>query len=162
VTSHLTSRGYRRIGFIAHEKESFSTQRLDGYLAALKAVGVEPDPDFILEVPLDDPMPFLHGTLAAMLRKCTPEALVIQRGEFVPTVLEVLKEEKLVVPDDLEIATYDEVPAEYAEKRYIHEVIQPLVTLGREAVRSMHKLIAGEERTVKKTVPPEVRIKTGQ
>lgn len=49
ATEHLISLGHRRIGMIApHSSQESKAKRVQGYQEALRAVGIEPDPDLIV------------------------------------------------------------------------------------------------------------------
>jgi DNA-binding LacI/PurR family transcriptional regulator len=103
----------------------------------------------------------MHEDIARMIRTFAPDSLVLARGDFVPHVVSVLREMRLRIPEDIDVATFDEVPETCPEKKHIHEVVQPLYRLGKTAVDEMENLIRNKRKNVKEKIVPEIRIKQG-
>lgn len=98
---HLLRLGHHRIGFV-HEARPILTlaSRLAGYRAALREAGVEPSPDWTVEVPFSAEGAY-RGTLERLRRAHPPTALLLQSDLLAPGVLAAARQAGLRVPRDL-------------------------------------------------------------
>ncbi|HOK80632.1 MAG TPA: GntR family transcriptional regulator [bacterium] len=164
ITEFLIKKGHRRIGFIGRIREmSFSMQRYQGFFNACKKAGMKSGKEATITIRIKehDPLEFsgLKESFEEMLNQYKPTAVVVSRGGLLDIILDVVRNKKIKIPDELEIATFDEVSVEYEEKKYIHEVVQPLFDLGKCAGESLKKLITGEVEKVEVVLPCKLNLK---
>ncbi|MGB9642645.1 MAG: substrate-binding domain-containing protein, partial [Candidatus Ratteibacteria bacterium] len=164
ITEFLIKKGHRKIGFVGKITEiSYAMQRYQGFINACRKAGIEQNEKAIVTIKIKqhDPLEFsgLKECFEKMLDEYKPTAVIVLRGGLLDIVLHVVRNKKIRIPDELEIATFDEVPVEYEEKRYIHEVIQPLSEIGKCAGESLKKLITGEKRKIEIVLPCQLNLK---
>jgi len=143
-TSWLLQRGHTRIGFVGMVNEiSAFVQRRDGFLRACGNAGITVPEKAILTVPIKGYQPLTFGDvekkLETLFAEYSPTALLISSVTFSTMVLDWMRKKGLKPMKDVEIAVFDEIPAQRREKKFIHEIVQPLKELGVEAVRAMAK-----------------------
>jgi LacI family transcriptional regulator len=109
LTSHLIQHGYPSIGFIAgSSNESHAQDRLEGYRHALAEHGITPDPDHIVSgnwLPEDGYRATIHWIETNKL----PKAVLSSNNFMCMGVLSALKERNLSVPDDIAVASFDDI-----------------------------------------------------
>jgi len=65
------------------------------------------------------------------------------------------------IPQDVEVATFDNVPIRCKQKKHIHEVVQPVDTIVAVAVEELRrKIIQQKKGRINILIPPTVKIKT--
>jgi DNA-binding LacI/PurR family transcriptional regulator len=132
AAEHVIARGARTIvplGAKEDQSTSSGTLRMQGFLQALEAHGLEVDPRAIIGVP-----DYFHATGAATMaeildRGVTPDAVVAFTDTLALGALSTLTDRGLRVPDDVQLIGFDNIE----ETNYSSP---PLTTidLGREAV----------------------------
>lgn len=163
VTLYLLDKGHKKIGFIGRGKINPAfVQRHEGFLEAFRLRGAKSPDEIKGYVNADDlrSSPDPKFLLTEMFSRYSPTALFISAGNFVGPVLTWMKDMHLRVPEHLDIATFDEVPPSYEEKRSIHEVIQPLTEMGMLAVEQMREVLLGKKNLVRIVLPPSIKYKT--
>ncbi|MFH0797472.1 MAG: GntR family transcriptional regulator [Candidatus Omnitrophota bacterium] len=163
ITLHLLDKGHKKIGFVGRwELNPSFVQRYAGFLEAFQLRGMD-RPDGMMECVDGGELLTSSGLktpLTKMFSRYSPTALFLCGGNFIEPVLTWMKEAHLRVAENLEIATFDEVPPSHDEKALIHEVIQPLREMGVLAVEEMRKILSGKKNLVRITLPPSIRIKS--
>jgi LacI family transcriptional regulator len=127
ATERLLELGHRRIGLInAREEYNFARLRREGYLAALEAAGLAPDPALILSVEMCE----LEGEAAARALLALPDAptaLLCGNDLLAMGAIKGVKASDSLVGRDVSVIGYDDLPfAAYTEP--------PLTTL-RQPIR---------------------------
>lgn len=134
AVTHLISHGHRRIGFLGDPRNDEVRQRLEGYRAALTAAGLPVDPDLEVMVSSNQEEGGRDG-VRRLLRggqECT--AFVTATDDLALGAMDVLAEAGTRVPDDIAIASFDDID----RARYAH----PPLTTVRQHPRSLGELAA--------------------
>ncbi|GAA0181596.1 maltose operon transcriptional repressor MalR [Clostridium sediminicola] len=110
VTNELIDRDHKKIGYISGKFEFVvSLDRLDGYRNALTEHGIKFDRDYIVTVDfLKDEG---YAAMKQLLKlKERPTAIVVTDDSIAFGVIEALKEEKIRIPEQMEIISFNNVP----------------------------------------------------
>ncbi|SCF15324.1 transcriptional regulator, LacI family [Micromonospora coriariae] len=144
ATEHLLSLGHRRIGFVAGPTHLLcSRARLDGYRAGLEAAGVP------LEEHLLRPGDFYHASGFAAGSSLLdldepPTAIFAASDQMAFGVYEAIRQRGLLVPGDVSVVGFDDLPEARWASPPLTTVRQPLVEMGRLAARTVLRLAQGE------------------
>lgn len=137
AVEHLVALGHRRIAFVqGSHATGQSGERERGYADALRAAGIASDPALVVAGDFN-PASTRLATEALLALAEPPTAIFTANDGMAMTVLEVLRERALAVPDDVSVIGFDDMPlASYA---------QPALTTVRPpareiAVRAVHTL----------------------
>lgn len=145
ATRHLLELGHRRIAYAGGPSNSApSRERLQGYRSALEAAGVPLDGDLVVErgfnyeagVAMAEILLGLDEPPTAIFAGCDASALA---------VLEVARKRSLLVPSDLSVVGFDDTYAAVSAAPPLTTVHQPLVDIGRVALRTLIQLTRGEQ-----------------
>ena len=135
ATAHLLALGHRRIGFITGRLDLASHQdRLDGYRAALRRVGIAEDPRLVREGNSLVQGGIDHGRALLELLD-PPTAIVSGSDEQAYGIYLAARERGLTIPDDLSVIGFDDVDLCQWVQPTLTTVRQPLVDMAREATR---------------------------
>lgn len=149
ATQHLIDLGHRRIGFVGEPPDnSFgfvsSARREEGYLAAIRAAGIEPDPDLVR-----------HGahlreaakqmTIDMLDLAAPPTAIVAASDIQAVGVMEGAQSRGLRVPHDLSVVGYDDI--ELASLMGLTTVRQPLERSGVRAADLVLEALGARRRS---------------
>lgn len=149
ATQHLIDLGHRRIGFVGEPSDnSFgfvsSARREEGYLSAMRAAGIEPDPALVR-----------HGAhLRGAAKQMTldmldladpPTAIVAASDIQAVGVMEAAESRGKKVPYDLSIVGYDDI--EVAALMGLTTVRQPLVRSGERAAELVLEAMGAKRRS---------------
>ena len=147
ATEHLIALGHRRIGYL-EGKQGVSTtrERLEGYLAALVAQGIESDPGLLVA---GDSRPESGRRLAAKLleRPDRPTALLVGNGMMTLGAVEAIHAQGLRIPDEVAVVGYDDMPWALALTPALTVVRQPGYELGLRAMELLRQRIHEPERS---------------
>ena len=158
ITRFFIEKGHSRIAFVGYDpKASYSEARYRGFLSATGAKSVR---THIVKVDCSTyESGMLKAALHAMADDFKPSAIVCSQGAFLPDILEVSREKKISIPGQWELAGYDAVSQGIPEKSCIHEILQPLRKMGKEALSELEAIIRGEKGKVRKVFQPDIVIK---
>ncbi|QZN86238.1 LacI family DNA-binding transcriptional regulator [Cellulomonas sp. C5510] len=144
ATRHLLDLGHRRIAF-AGGAESFlpSSERLQGYLSMMRAGGGQVDEALVRS---------RAHTFAAGLEMADhvldqaerPTAVFAASDSIALGVLASAQRHGLRVPQDLSVVGFDDSPAASSSAPPLTTVRQPVVEMGRVALRTLLQLARGE------------------
>ena len=144
ATEHLTRLGHRRIGFIAGRPGLWcSRARLDGYRAGLEAVGLTVDPDLVVQGDFDYASGFEGGSRLLSLDD-RPTAVFAASDQMALGVYEAARQQGLLVPEDLSVVGFDDLPQACWSSPPLTTVRQPLSEMGMLAVRTVLRLLNDE------------------
>lgn len=142
VVTHLLEQGHRRIGaLIGLPAVTTGHERQTGYLRALTAAGIPPDPDLLrVGVPRID-------TGAAFMRELLqlphpPTAVFTGNNLLTTGALRTIHEFGLNIPDDVAIVAFDEMEWMFVMKPPLTVVAQPTYEMGQRAAELLLKRIA--------------------
>lgn len=109
-TRHLLALGHRRIGLIVGRQETTSgRERLAGYRRALEEAGIGFDPRLV-HAGRYAPETGLAGCAALLDGSDRPTALFVANHESSLGVLRGIAERNMIVPDDISLLCYEDVP----------------------------------------------------
>lgn len=138
ATEHLISLGHHRIGYLLdlHIKEEHSVQRQQGYLAALRAAGIAPDPCWIGDLHIDNAQFLQRGRDSMrewMARDwstlgCT--ALLVQNDRAAMGAMNVLQEAGIRIPEQLSVVGCDSTDECEIVRPHLTSIHLPLREVG--------------------------------
>lgn len=134
ATNHLLSLGYRQIASISGPLvEACSQNRCKGYVSALRAAGLEPDPALQLEG--DWSASSGHQALLRWQQAgCRPTAVFAQNDRMALGVMRAARELNLEVPEQLAVIGIDDMPLASYFDPPLTTMRQDMFGIGREAV----------------------------
>src|SRR4051794_10726299 len=141
---HLLGLGHRRIGVITGPRGWVATEdRRRGYLAALAAAGIAPDPELERESNFE-----IVGGLGAAHSLLDldepPTAIFAFNDNLAIGAIQAARSRGLRVPEDLSVAGFDDVEHATIVTPTLTTVRQPLAEMGRTAVSLLTRLLAGQ------------------
>jgi LacI family transcriptional regulator len=140
---HLLALGHRRIGFITGRMNTGCAQdRLLGYQAALKEVGIPYDQSLVMEGDFEQPTGF---TKAAELLRLNPRptAIIASNDMMAFGVMDAIKDIGLRVGDDVSVVGFDDIPMASQVHPRLTTVRQPMAEMGEAAVDLLTTLLRG-------------------
>lgn len=143
ITEHLIQEhGARRLVFVGGLNPAEATARFDGFRDALEAAGLHP-PDAPL-VPTD----FLEGgprpTFDLPNFTELPDGFVCATDEAALVLMERLRERGIRVPHDVAVTGFDGIAAGRVVEPPLTTVRQPMLEIGRSAVRILVEMIESQ------------------
>ncbi|WP_225755272.1 LacI family DNA-binding transcriptional regulator [Actinotalea sp. Marseille-Q4924] len=144
ATRHLLSLGHRRIAF-AGGRQGFqpSAERLQGYLSAMRSGGGEVDDALVRSRAhtFEAGVEMADDLLALPDR---PTAVFAASDSIALGVLSAAQRHGLRVPQDLSVVGFDDSSAAATSAPALTTVRQPIVEMGRVALRTLLQLARGE------------------
>ena len=157
ATEHLLALGHRRIAHLAGPARSGpGRERRQGYETALRAAGITPRPDWILETP--GPFADLRP-VACLFRDAngrgrppqdTPTALFAWSDDVAIQTLRLLRQEGLRVPQDVALVGFDSTQLCEHTDPPLTSVRQPVYEMAALATERLAQRLRGE-------TPPETQ-----
>lgn len=137
MVEHLIKHGHRRISILKGEEHNYDAQeRYNGYIDALKKNGIRPDGDLLFlgnfteESGYDIMMKMLKG-------KSKPTAVFSSNDAMALGALRALHEKDIIVPGEIAIAGFDDVPSARYVLPSLTSVHVPIHEMGIAAVESL-------------------------
>jgi LacI family transcriptional regulator len=144
MTSYFLDKGYTRVGMIYtyFEDKYPGEERYRGYRQALKDYNVEFDERLVVagDLEADDGYRAVQTMLGS---KVLPQALFVACDLMAFGVIRALRECGLNVPEDLEVAGFDDVPMATYFQPSLTTVHQPIDQMGRLVAEELVKVIEG-------------------
>lgn len=162
LVRYLLRKGYRRFGYYGVSKKLITTEkdRFDGFCSALFDSNVELNPDFLFEAEDDAVDKYRYATLdtqdeslirssrrvaEAIKNSPTPPEVICCTNDFnAVTLLKAVQEIGISVPDQLVITGFDGLSIARDATPAIPTVSQDFEALGRTALDTVCRMIAGE------------------
>jgi LacI family transcriptional regulator len=145
AVDHLLSLGHRRIGFIAgNPGTGQSGEREKGYLDALKAAGVTPDPALLVNGAFIQSGGF-SATERLLALDHPPTAIFAANDEMAFGAIDAISSKGLKVPDDVSVIGFDDIPTSSYVFPKLTTVRQPFGRMAVRAVSELLELINGRE-----------------
>ena len=141
AAEHLLSRGYKRIAFLSDgEKELFNQDRLEGYCTALRAAGIEPEPEYIIHTAssLANGKRCIEKLLS---RDEAPDAVICGDDKLALAALRTAKAAGLRVPEDFGVLCFDNTEVTELAEPGLTAVDVDTFELGRLAAENLLHLI---------------------
>jgi LacI family transcriptional regulator len=160
ATEHLLSLGHRRIGVITGFADMLcSLARLDGYRSGLERAGVAVDPDLIKYGNFQHEGGFARAVELLDLPD-PPTAIFAGSDQQAFGVYEAARQRSLLIPDDLSVIGFDELPVSRWASPPLTTVRQPLAEMGSAAAQMLGELMDGDPlRTNRVELSTELRIR---
>jgi LacI family transcriptional regulator len=142
---HLIQQGHRRIAIITGSPTlRTATERLEGYFAALKEAKIEVESGLIKEGDFHETSGYRLGK-ELLLAHRRPTAVFISNGMMTIGFIHALNEVHLRCPEDIAVASFDDLPLAEAFRPQITVVSQPAYQIGYEGAqllinRLQHKI----------------------
>ncbi|MGM9485227.1 LacI family DNA-binding transcriptional regulator [Roseateles sp. NT4] len=162
ITNLLLSLGHQRIAFIkGPPDQSASGLRYQGFVNALRAHGLEPDPELIQP----GAFTFESGRDAAhqlLSRRQRPTAVFASNDDMALGVLAAAQRLGLAVPNELSVAGFDDSPTAALVWPPLTTVRQPVAEMARTAVEMLVTGQRGEapdEADLHKVLPHELVVR---
>jgi DNA-binding LacI/PurR family transcriptional regulator len=168
VAQHVVGLGHRRFGIITLEsavdgyvgpldaarrtKMTFRTSvdRLDGYIEAIAAAGIDPDSVPVEERPASSEAHGRDAALALLRRAERPTAILAMSDRLAIGAIEAARSLGLRVPEDVSVAGFDDIPRAALVRPALTTIRQPLFDKGATAARLLLDAVADGG-----TIPPD-------
>lgn len=149
---HLLDNGYRRIGFIIFDTAlSNLVDRRKGYELAMEDAGIIPQPNWIRTVSFQIRTEEMHEALSSMLNLAEPvDAIFFGSNRITAAGLKFIKQNNIVVPDQLGVLGFDQVEGADLFYSSITHIRQPLEEIGKAATEAILQIINREHPIVEK------------
>jgi len=161
-TRHLLEMGYRDVAALTGSMElQTAADRLKGYKEALREAKARVNPDLIREGDFREGSGY-RLTKELLLRRSKPSALFVSNGMMTLGVLRCLEEMRLRCPDDIGIATFDDLPYLSAFRPRLTAVAQPAYEIGYSGAELLIKRLEGvitDRKPVKIQLQAELKIR---
>lgn len=145
AAEHLVELGHRRIAFVGGpDAAECSMARLHGYLAALRAHGIDVPDGYIVSGNFNRESG-VRGAAALLSLDNPPTAIFAGSDLTALGVLDEARRRGLRVPEDLSVVGFDGTELTEQSVPRLTSVSQPLQEMGRTALRSVLRLANGEE-----------------
>lgn len=148
LVEHLVARGYRRIGGLFGSTSTTAAERRDGYLAAMRTHGLQPDYREV-EPTAEAAIATLDQWLADPSR---PEALVASNSLLLMGALKAARSAGLAIPDALALAGFDNERWTEMVEPGITVIEQPVEEMGRAAMSLLLERLRAPELPVRRLV----------
>ncbi len=159
---HLIKQGHRRIAIVTGLLGlQTARDRLEGYKAALSEAGIEPSADLILEGDYREQSGYLLGK-ELMLRHTRPTAIFISNAMMTLGVVRAVEETGFRCPEDVAIATFDDLREFEVFQPHLTAVAQPSYQLGWRAAEILMDRIEGRIKSKKNVsiiLEPELKVR---
>lgn len=135
ATEHLLEQGYKRIAILAGPKNlGISSERLNGYLKALKKFKIKCDPDLIIYCDFNQHYAYL-ATRELLGMKKRPDAIFTISDRMALGAMLAIKEKGLKMPQDIGLVGFNNEPITSLLTPTISSVDQPAFELGKVAAK---------------------------
>lgn len=161
AVEELVRRGHRRIAAVIPRRNdrSISELRYRGFVDALKAHGIEPDEDLIIETNGFEMPESYHGVCQLLDRAADFTGLFMLSDTTAMAGIKALEDRGIRVPEDVSVIAIDGLSvSEYAIPT-LTTMVQPAEELGRESVRILMNMLKDPEYTRHKRL--EVVLRNG-
>ncbi len=150
ATNYLISIGHRRIGFITGQLQlSSSTERLDGYRAALQHHHIAYDESLVALGDYQTKGGYAAGQQLINLPQ-RPTAIFASNDLSAIGAIEAARERGLRIPNDISFVGFDDIPQASLAYPKLTTVRQPLVQIGQVAVRLLLEKIDDPEKEARR------------
>ncbi|WP_446744561.1 LacI family DNA-binding transcriptional regulator [Silvibacterium acidisoli] len=141
---HLIQAGHRRIAVITGQMNSeIARERLKGYEDALHEGGIPIDPSLILEGDFKDESGYRLAK-QSLSRQSRPTAFFVCNGVMTLGALKAFEELGVRCPDDVALATFDDLTADRHFHPHLTAVVQPSYEMGARAANVLMDRIEGK------------------
>lgn len=147
LTEKMAQKGHRRIGLISGPVDSVPTyRRMMGYQEALMQQGIPFDPALITYGNWSDGSGYT-ACMQLLALENPPTAIYCMNDWMALGAMQALKERSLAIPEQIEIAGFDDIDLCRFVEPQLTSVELPMTEIGREAAQIVVDLIGGREIT---------------
>lgn len=155
AASHLIEHGHRQLGLITYCQEISNVKPVNqGYLRALERAGIPHDPSLVIKVPGFDLAAGEAGARRLLALKNPPTALFAIADTLALGAMKAIKQAGLRIPQDMAVASFNDIPAAALVEPQLTTVSVPTVQLGQEAMRMLQTLIEGGQPPQRNIILP--------
>ncbi len=165
---HLKELSHERIAFMKGQfTSSDSKDRWEWICRVAGEIGLEIDPELVVQLDSDDPTPMIGYPFAKQLleRRKRFTALFAYNDISAIGAIRAFQEQGLRVPQDVSVMGFDDIPSAAWQTPSLTTVRQPLKRMGEVAAQSLLERIEGKKKyRAEITIEPEliVRESTGK
>jgi LacI family transcriptional regulator, galactose operon repressor len=154
LTQHLISQGYQRIAFVGGPPDNSALQdRVAGYRRALRAARRKARVHLGSYTEASG-LELMRRLLAETSRDQWPDAVLAANNHVAIGVIRALKEHRLRIPQDIGLASFEEVEASSWRSPFFTAAVQPAYDLGWKAADRLVQRIANYEAPAAELVLP--------
>jgi LacI family transcriptional regulator len=144
LVRYLLDLGHRRIAILSGpEQVSVSKERVAGYQRALHEAGIDQVADSVYYGPFTQANGY-EKTQQILCAPPQPTALVAGNNFIAIGALQALREAGLRVPEDMSVASFDDLPSELVIEPFLTAVVQPAYQMGQRATELLLARITGQ------------------
>lgn len=137
LTQHLIDNGHRKIGVLKGPGFLFpDVERYRGFCDAMRSKGLEITPHFIKNFEFKEDIAY-EGVKKMLEKEDRPTALFSFNSLMTIGAIKAMNSLRKIIPDDLSVVCYDEIPGNGIFKPEITHVLQPIEELGRRATKML-------------------------
>lgn len=164
ATEHLIKTGYKRIGLLKITPSFLSTikERTDGYLKALGKHKIKAEKELIHEIEFSNLRTGVRRAMKELTTNGKADAVFVLNSNLAAYALEYINEKELSVPQDIAMASFDDVEFFSFSNPPVTAVAQPLEEIGNSAAEIMLNRLSSKGKTGKRQhvrLEPELRIR---
>jgi LacI family transcriptional regulator len=153
LVDHLLALGHTRIGMVTESDEvSTARDRRAGYVQALAAAGVEPDPKLVAVSSATDSRAARDAARRLFALPDPPTAIFAVNNIAVVGVFEAARDEGLRIPDDLALVCFDDIEHVARVYPFLTVMSQPAETFGTVATQLLLDRVASRRDEEPRTV----------
>ena len=160
ATEHLIELGHTRIAHVAGAAElGISGERVEGYQAALRAAGLEPDPELVAVGGFTEDGGY-EAARTLFARAARPTAVFAANDLSAIGVLEAIVETGLRVPEDVSVVGFDDLRLAAYTTPPLTTIHQPAREIGERATSLLLDLTKGKKvRRLRHLLEPELVVR---
>jgi len=165
ATEHLIKQGHRKIIGLFKSDDIQGLNRMQGFIRAFRENEISFFPEMIITYTTEEKDKILVNKLKDVLisEEKKPTGIVCYNDEIAISVLNVLRELELKVPEDISIVGYDDSYLAEASETKITSVTHPKTEMGLEAAQWIVAAVENRERKIvvnnQKIYEPELVIR---
>ncbi len=147
--NHLKDLSHRRIAVLrGNPISSDAADRFGAICEVAEELGIGIDPDLALQIDIDDPSPQLGYPFAKQLlaRKKSFTALFAYNDISAIGSIRAFQEQGLLVPRDISVMGFDDIPGAAFHMPSLTTVRQPLLRMGQVAAQTLLERIEGADK----------------
>ncbi len=160
AAEYLIARGHRRIAYVPFHQQEHSShlKRMQGYVRALTAAGLQPLPLWDQPLPPPDETPQeLHRRLAYWQTACGCTALLTYNGTLAPRVFCACCELNWRIPEAVSLMSCDTSPALGLLPKIVTHMALERIDMGRRAVALLAQRLIAQADVPSITLQGELR-----
>jgi LacI family fructose operon transcriptional repressor len=146
MVTHLIEHGYRRIGAVFGIGSTTGRERYEGYAAALKDHGFEPQSELAKYIHARESDGYATVTRILKLTP-PPDAIFTSNGLLAAGALRAILDSKRAIPDEIAFASFDDTPWSRLVVPAITVIEQPTYEIGQLATELLLKRLKDPNRS---------------